>query len=57
MGVREAALVVLLRPFGAPAALTLAAGLIWEGIIIVGGLIAGGAAFLLKKPAAPVGPS
>ncbi|HUI75324.1 MAG TPA: lysylphosphatidylglycerol synthase transmembrane domain-containing protein [Candidatus Acidoferrum sp.] len=51
MGVREVALVALLAPFGAPAALTLAAGLIWEGIIIAGGLIAGGVAFVLKKPA------
>lgn len=52
MGIREAALVALLAPFGAPAALTLAAGLIWEGIIIAGGLLSGGAAFLLGRPAA-----
>jgi glycosyltransferase 2 family protein len=51
MGVREVALVGLLAPFGAPAALTLAAGLIWEAIIIAGGLIAGGVAFVLRKPA------
>src|SRR5262249_5448931 len=38
MGVREAALVALLAPFGAPGALVLAAGLVWEGIIISGGL-------------------
>jgi glycosyltransferase 2 family protein len=50
MGVREVALVALLAPFGAPAALTLAAGLIWEGIIIAGGLIAGGVAFVLRRP-------
>ena len=50
MGVREVALVGLLAPFGAPAALTLAAGLIWEGIIIAGGLIAGGVAFVLRRP-------
>ncbi|HYK39266.1 MAG TPA: lysylphosphatidylglycerol synthase transmembrane domain-containing protein, partial [Candidatus Eremiobacteraceae bacterium] len=36
IGVREAALVALLAPFGAPGALVLAAGLVWEGIIIVG---------------------
>jgi glycosyltransferase 2 family protein len=49
IGVREAALVALLAPFGAPAPLVLAAGLIWEGIIIAGGLIAGATAFLLRR--------
>ncbi len=49
IGVREAALVALLVPFGAPAPLVLAAGLIWEGIIIAGGLIAGAVAFLLRR--------
>jgi len=52
IGVREAALVALLLPFGAPAALTLAAGLIWEGIIIAGGLIAGVAGFALRHASA-----
>ncbi len=41
IGVREAALVGLLSPFGAPAHLVLASGLVWEGIVIVGGLVAG----------------
>src|ERR1700730_2052064 len=49
IGVREAALVALLAPFGAPGHLVLAAGLIWEGIIIAGGLIAGATAFLLRR--------
>ncbi|HLK03735.1 MAG TPA: lysylphosphatidylglycerol synthase transmembrane domain-containing protein [Candidatus Acidoferrum sp.] len=49
MGVREAALMALLAPFGAPGALVLAAGLVWEGIIISGGLIAGAAALILRK--------
>lgn len=49
LGVREAALVALLVPFGAPAPLTLASGLIWEGVIIAGGLIAGGSAFILRR--------
>ncbi len=49
MGIREAVLVALLLPFGAPSALTLAAGLIWEGIIIAGGLLSGLTAFLLRK--------
>lgn len=46
IGVREAALVGLLVPFGAPPALTAAAGLIFEAITVVGGLIAGVISFL-----------
>jgi glycosyltransferase 2 family protein len=49
IGVREAALVVLLVPFGAPAVKTAAVGLAWEAVIISGGLIAGLAAFLLGR--------
>jgi len=49
MGVREAALVALLLPFGATATLVLASGLAWEGIIVAGGLISGFAAFLLRR--------
>jgi glycosyltransferase 2 family protein len=49
IGVREAALVGLLSPFGAPAHLVLASGLVWEGVVIVGGLMAGCAAFLLRR--------
>src|SRR6266481_6364562 len=49
IGVREAALVALLAPFGAAAPLVLAAGLVWEGVIIAGGLIAGAVAFLLRR--------
>jgi glycosyltransferase 2 family protein len=49
MGIREAVLVALLLPFGAAAPLVLAAGLVWEGIIIAGGLISGGAAFLIRR--------
>jgi len=48
MGIREAVLVALLLPFGAASSLSLAAGLIWEGVIISGGLIAGGTAFVLR---------
>ena len=47
IGVREAALVVLLAPFGAPAAQVLATGIVWEGVIITAGLLAGLTAFLL----------
>jgi glycosyltransferase 2 family protein len=49
MGVREAVLVALLIPFGASSALVLAAGLVWEGIIIAGGLVSGLIAFLLRR--------
>jgi uncharacterized protein (TIRG00374 family) len=49
MGIREAALVALLLPFGARATLVLASGLAWEGIIVAGGLISGFAAFLLRR--------
>lgn len=41
IGVREAALAGLLAPFGAPAVLTVAAGIAWEAIVISGGLISG----------------
>jgi len=51
IGVREAALVALLAPFGAPIHLVLAAGLMWEAVIIVGGLIAGAVALPLRRAA------
>lgn len=56
IGVREAALVGLLSPFGAAAHLVLAAGLVWEGVVIVGGLLAGMVAFLLGRREARVAP-
>jgi glycosyltransferase 2 family protein len=49
IGVREAALVALLAPFGAAAPLVLAAGLVWEGVILAGGLVAGAVALALRK--------
>ena len=49
IGLREAALVALLSPFGAPGHLVLAAGLVWEGVVIAGGVIAGAAALVLRK--------
>ncbi len=49
MGVREAALVALLKPFGGAPTLVLATGLIWEGIIIAGGLLAGAIALGLGR--------
>ncbi len=49
IGVREAALVGLLVPFGAPAHLVFASGLVWEGVVIAGGLIAGAISLLLSR--------
>jgi len=49
VGIREAALVALLLPFGAPSSLALASGLIWEGVIIAGGLLSGLTALVLRK--------
>jgi glycosyltransferase 2 family protein len=49
IGVREAALVVLLSPFGAPGPLVLAVGLVWEGVVIASGLIAGAIALILRR--------
>jgi glycosyltransferase 2 family protein len=52
IGVREAALVVLLAPFGAPSSLVLATGIVWEGVIIAGALLAGLTALFLRRVAA-----
>jgi glycosyltransferase 2 family protein len=56
IGVREAALVGLLSPFGAAPHLVLAAGLVWEGVVIMGGLLAGLTAFLLRRGETPPEP-
>ena len=48
IGVRETAFLLLLVPFGASAPAVLATGIVWEGVIIAGGLFAGLSAFLLK---------
>ena len=55
IGVREAALAVLLVPFGAPAVLTVATGLVWETIVIAGGTLGGAFAFFSapRKSAMP----
>jgi len=47
IGVRELALAALLAPFGAAPALTVAVGLVWEAVILSGGLLAGLISFLL----------
>jgi uncharacterized protein (TIRG00374 family) len=49
IGVREAALVLLLAPLGVPRALVLTVGLVFEAITIVGGLIAGIMAFVMAR--------
>ncbi len=49
IGVREAAQVVLFAPFGVPAAMALAVGLVFEAIIILGGLLGGLIAFALGR--------
>ena len=52
LGVREAALAALLLPFGAPAALSVAVGLIWQTVIYAGGLFAGLLALAARRIAA-----
>jgi len=49
IGVREAALATLLAPFGVPAVLAVAAGLVFQGVILSGGLTAGLVSFLLGR--------
>jgi len=49
IGVREAALAGLLAPFGAPPALTVAAGLAWEAVVISGALIGGAFALAVGR--------
>lgn len=53
IGVRETAMLALLRPFGAQAALVVATGIASEGLIICGGLLAGLTAFLLQFRGSP----
>ena len=63
IGVREAALVSLLAPYGAPSALVFASGLLWQGVLITSGLVGLGLGSLLGTPApapassSPVSPS
>ncbi len=49
IGVREAALAALVAPLGGPPVLTVAVGLVWEAIIVAGGLLAGLVSFLLGR--------
>src|SRR2546422_3892717 len=52
IGVREVALAALVAPFGAAPVLTVAVGLVWEAIIVAGGLLAGLASFVLARASA-----
>lgn len=49
IGVREAALAALLLPFGAPAVLSVAAGIAWEAVVIGGGIVAGFTSFVMTR--------
>ena len=49
IGAREVALVVLLRPFGESAVDAAAAGLIWDVLVVCGGLVGGGLSFMLGR--------
>jgi glycosyltransferase 2 family protein len=49
IGVRDAALVGLLAPFGVPAARTAAVSLTFQAIVLIGGLVAGFISFLMGK--------
>jgi uncharacterized protein (TIRG00374 family) len=49
IGVREAAIVALFQPFRVTAAQAMATGLVFEGVVILGGLLAGGIALLLGR--------
>jgi uncharacterized membrane protein YbhN (UPF0104 family) len=57
IGVREAAQAVLFAPFGVSAAKAVAVGLVFEVVIIAGGLIGGGIAWLMGQRAASRGGS
>jgi hypothetical protein len=49
IGVREAALAILLSPFGRAGGIVVGVSLVWETVIIAGGLIAGGVALAVGR--------
>jgi uncharacterized membrane protein YbhN (UPF0104 family) len=55
IGVREAAQAALFLPFGVTAVQAFATGLAFEAVIISGGLLSGGIALGLRRPAPPAG--
>ena len=52
IGVREAAQAALFAPFGVSAVMAVATGLVFEVVIITGGLVGGGVAWILGRRAA-----
>ncbi len=52
LAVREASLAALFLPFGVPAALSVVCSLLWQTVLIIGGLI-GGLVWLLLRKSAP----
>jgi uncharacterized membrane protein YbhN (UPF0104 family) len=56
MGVREAAQAALFAPFGVTAVKAVAAGLVFEVVLITGGLLSGGIAMALQRANAAVRP-
>lgn len=55
LGVRDATLGALLAPLGVPVAYGVVASLIWQTIVIAGGLIAGATWWLMGRARGPVG--
>lgn len=53
IGVREAALVSLLAPYGAPREAVLASGILWQGVLVVTGLVGLLFTQLLPRPVVP----
>lgn len=53
IGVREAALVSLLAPFGAPSARVFASGLLWQGVLMASGLLGLAVGSLFGAPPLP----
>ncbi|MFQ5689196.1 MAG: YbhN family protein [Gemmatimonadota bacterium] len=51
LGIRDATLGAILAPMGVPLASGVVASLIWQSVLIAGGLVAGGIALLLRGPA------
>jgi uncharacterized membrane protein YbhN (UPF0104 family) len=56
IGVREAAFVALCAPFGIGAAQAVAASLVFQVVVLLGGLIGGGLGWILGREAATVDP-
>lgn len=54
LGVREAALVSLLAPYGAPSALVFVSGLLWQGVLMASGLIGLAVGAAVGPSSAPV---